>query len=172
MKVGITTAMATSQGLDRRGDQAGWSESGRHDGFGVVSDDREPSAASSGGREHDTAGGIARRRAGGRFVDADARRHRQADEQRRLVGVVVEQVDAHGQTLDDLDEIARRVLRREKRQRRAGADGEAGDAALELLVAAVHVDFDVDRLADPQLGELGFLEVGVDPDVGRGSGWP
>ena len=30
----------------------------------------------------------------------------------------------------------------------------------------------VDRLADPQVGELGLLEVGVDPDVGRATGRP
>ena len=48
-----------------------------------------------------------------------------------------------------------------------GAHGEAGDAALELTPAAVHVDLAAHPLADAQVGELGFLEVGVDPDLGE-----
>ena len=34
-------------------------------------------------------------------------------------------------------------------------------------MAAVHVDLAAHALADSQLGELGFLEVGVDPDLGE-----
>ena len=35
------------------------------------------------------------------------------------------------------------------------------------LPAAVHVDLDLDPLADAQVGQLRFLEVGVDPDFGE-----
>ena len=42
--------------------------------------------------------------------------------------------------------------------------GEAGDAALEDVLAAVHVDVQIDRLPDAQVAQLRFLEVGVDPD--------
>ena len=94
----------------------------------------------------------------------DGGRHRQADEQRRLVRVVIDQLDPHRQALHDLHEVAGRVFRRQQRQRRAGPHREAGDAALEALRAAVHVHVQVDRLADPQVGELRFLEVGIDPD--------
>ena len=55
---------------------------------------------------------------------------------------------------------------RQQRQRLAGPHGEPGDAALELAAAAVHVDLAPHPLADPQVGELGLLEVGVDPDLG------
>ena len=105
--------------------------------------------------------------AGGGLFDVDVRHDRQADEQRILVGVVVGQLDADRQALHDLDEVAGGVLRRQQRQRRAGAHREAGNASLERAVPAVHVDFDVDALADAQVGDLRFLEVGVDPDFGQ-----
>ena len=66
---------------------------------------------------------------------------RQADEQRQLVRIVVGQLDPHRQPLHDLHEVAGRVLRRQQGERLAGAHREAGDPALELVLAAVHVDF-------------------------------
>ena len=92
---------------------------------------------------------------------------RQADEQGVLVGVVVGQLDPDRQPLDDLHEVARGVLRRQQGQRLAGPHGEAGDAALELAPAAVHVHLAAHPLADAQVGELRLLEVGVDPDLGE-----
>ena len=92
---------------------------------------------------------------------------READEQGGLVGVVVGQLDADRQPLDDLHVVARGVLRRQQRQGLAGPHGEAGDAALELRPAAVHVHLAPHPLADPQVRELGLLEVGVDPDLGE-----
>ena len=91
----------------------------------------------------------------------------EADEQGGLVRVVVGQFDADREPLDDLHEVARGVLRRQQRQGLAGPHREAGDPALELLPAAVHVHFAPHPLADPQIGELGLLEVGVDPDFGE-----
>ena len=38
---------------------------------------------------------------------------------------------------------------------------------LNVCAAAVHVHVQIDRLADPQVGELRFLEIGVDPDFGQ-----
>ncbi len=35
------------------------------------------------------------------------------------------------------------------------------------LVAAVHVDFQIGLLSDPQIGQLSFLEIGVDPNFGE-----
>ena len=36
-----------------------------------------------------------------------------------------------------------------------------------IAASAVHVDVELDALADPQVGQLGFLEIGVDPDFGQ-----
>ena len=78
-------------------------------------------------------------RPGGRFLVVHEGLHRESDEQRRLVGVVVGQLDPDRQPLDDLDEVAGGILRRQQRKRLTGPHGEPGDPALELLVAAVHV---------------------------------
>ena len=90
---------------------------------------------------------------------------REAHEERHLVGIVVDQVDAHRQPLDNLHEVARRVLRGQQCQGGTRAHREPGDAPLEALFAAVHVQFQVHALADAQVAQLRFLEVGVDPDV-------
>ena len=71
--------------------------------------------------------------------------------------------------MHDLDEVARGVLRRQQRKCLTGSHGESGDAALVGVLAAVHVHVELDRLADAQIAELGFLEVGVDPDFGEGA---
>jgi hypothetical protein len=83
-----------------------------------------------------------------------------------LLRIVVGELDAHRQALDDLDEVAGGVLRQQG-EGLAGAHGEAADAALELLAAAVHVHLQLDALADAQVGELRLLEVGLDPDLGH-----
>ena len=61
----------------------------------------------------------------------------------RLVWIVIEQFDFYRQALNDFDEVSRRVLRRQERERLAGPHGETSDAALEFLVRAVHVHFDL-----------------------------
>ncbi len=103
-------------------------------------------------------------RSGRFFLVVDVGRYRKAVEQRVLDRVIIIQLDPHGQTLHDLHEIARGVFRRQERQRGAGAHLEARDVALELLVTAVHIDVQVDGLADPEGGQLRLFEVGVDPD--------
>ena len=50
-------------------------------------------------------------------------------------------------------------------ERLTGPHREAGDAALELAAAAVHVHLAAHALADAQVRQLRFLEVGVDPDL-------
>ena len=103
----------------------------------------------------------------GRFLVVHVGDDRQADEQRGLVRVVVGQLDADRQPLDDLHEVAGGVLRRQQGEGLTGPHGEAGDAALELMPAAVHVDLAAHALADAQVGQLSLLEVGVDPDLGE-----
>ena len=49
----------------------------------------------------------------------------------------------------------------------AGPHGEAGDAALELTPAAVHVDLARTRWPMRRSRELRLLEVGIDPDLGE-----
>ena len=100
----------------------------------------------------------------GRFFVVHVRRHRRSDEQRSLVRVVVGQFDADRQPLDDLDEVAGGVLRRQQGERLTGPHGEAGDAALELPAAAVHVHLAPHPLADAQVRQLRLFEVRVDPD--------
>src|SRR5262249_22343338 len=91
---------------------------------------------------------------------------RQANEQRGLVRIVVGQLDAYGQPLDDLHEVAGGVLRREQGDGLTGPHGEAGDAALVFAPAPVHVHLAAHAMADAQVPELRLLEVGIDPDLG------
>ncbi len=56
---------------------------------------------------------------------------------------------------------------RQQGQRGAGAHGKAGDPSFERSPLAVHVHVELDALSDAQVGELGFLEIGVDPDFGQ-----
>src|SRR5262249_57613781 len=54
-----------------------------------------------------------------RLVDIDVGNDRSADEQRVLVWVVSFKLDPDRQPLDDLDEVAGGILRRQDRERRA-----------------------------------------------------
>ena len=81
--------------------------------------------------------------------------------------MIVREIDSNRQPLHDLHEVARGILGRQQREGLAGAHGETGDPALEFATTAVHVDLAAHPLADPQIGELGLLEVGVDPDLGE-----
>ena len=82
-----------------------------------------------------------------------------------LVRVVSFELDPDRQPLHHLDEVARGILRRQQRQRRSGPHRKAGDPALEHVPAAVHVDIEIDRLADAQVAQLRLLEIGIDPDL-------
>ena len=73
------------------------------------------------------------------------------------------QTDAHRQTLHDLDPVARGILRRQYRERTAGARSQAQHPAVEVHPRAVHVDRHIRALADAQVAELVLLEVGIDP---------
>ncbi len=73
--------------------------------------------------------------------------------------------DPDGHALHDLDPVARRVLRRQQRERGARARREALDAAVIDDVVAVEVGLQLDRLADAHALQLHFLEVRVDPRV-------
>src|ERR1700722_2104757 len=103
-------------------------------------------------------------RSGWRLIEIDVGNDRSADEQRGLIGVVTDEIDADGQSLDHLDEIACRVLGRQQGQSRSGALGEPRYPALEDALVAVNVDDEIGRLPDAQVAQLRFLEVGVDPD--------
>ncbi len=76
--------------------------------------------------------------------------------------VVAVEVDSHRHPLHHLDEIAGGVLRRQDRELRAGAGAERTDGALEDMIGK-RIDLDRDRLSRRDIGEIRFLQVGVDP---------
>jgi hypothetical protein len=94
-------------------------------------------------------------------VDLDRCAHARA--QRRIVRPGGEQ-DADRHALHDLDPIAGRVLRRQDGEFRSGAGADAGDRALEIVIG-IGVDVDRHLLARPHIGEVGLLEIGLDPDI-------
>ena len=169
MKVGTTTTAATTQGFVAARDRE---FSGVDDSYRAA---HLPGARRAGGRtrarrrRHRGLGHIGLEKlpgigSGWRLVDIDVGNDRGADEQRCLIGVVIDEIDPDRQPLDHLDEIARGVLGRQQCQGRSGSHGEAGDPAFEDVRAAVHVDVQIDGLPDAQVAQLRFLEVGVNPD--------
>ena len=100
---------------------------------------------------------------GGAGVDAGGHGEAWAELGKGCVGCG--DADADGDALDDLGEVAGRVLGREKGEGAAGAGSEAVDGAVQA-VAAEHVDVEVDRFACAHVGELRFLEVGDDVEAG------
>jgi hypothetical protein len=102
-----------------------------------------------------------------RLVEIDVWNDRSTDEERLPVRVVSFKLDSHRQPLDDLDVVARGILRRQQRECRSRPHSKAGDPAIEHLPVAVHVDIQLDRLADAQVAQLRLLEIGVDPDLGE-----
>src|SRR5690606_18214252 len=98
-------------------------------------------------------------------TDIDVDVHAQAHAQRMGGQLLRIQLDPHRHALHDLDPVARGVLRRQQRERAAGAEAEAGDLALVADAAAVQVGPDLDRLADAHAPQLGFLEVGLYPHL-------
>ncbi len=79
----------------------------------------------------------------------------------------VGEVDADGDALDDFDVVAGGVLGWEEAELGAGGSADLGDLAVEGA-ATEGVDLDCDVLAGVHLLQLGFLEVGGDPEVGEG----
>ena len=100
-----------------------------------------------------------------RFIEIDVGNNRCADEQRFLVGIVTLKLDSDRQPLDDLDEVARGILRRQQCERRSGPDREPSDPTVEYLFVAIHVDIEVGSLTDPQVAQLRLLEISIDPDL-------
>ncbi len=104
----------------------------------------------------------------GRLLVPDVGNDREADEQRILVGIVVREVDAHRQALHDLDEVARRILRGQEREGRAGPHREARDRRRGTSCVGRTCRLpDRPRWPIRRLPQLRLLEIGVDPDFGQ-----
>ncbi len=69
-----------------------------------------------------------------------------------------------GQPLDDLDPVAGRVLRRQQGEFGARRRADAGDDRSAGAIGE-HIDVDRGALADLHERQVGFLVVGLDPDV-------
>src|SRR5580698_8349047 len=84
----------------------------------------------------------------------------------KVIGVliVVGQIDADRDTLDDLDIVSSGIFRRKEAQNGAGCAADLRDLAI-VFAAAVGIDADFYVLALAHMLELRFLEVGGNPDV-------
>src|SRR5262245_2278652 len=85
--------------------------------------------------------------------------HGKPDAQRVIGEIGCIDLDAHRHALDDLDPVSRRVLRRDQRERRAGAAGETSHTAVEHHIGAVEVGNELHLLPDAHLAKLHLLEV-------------
>jgi len=94
-------------------------------------------------------------------VDVDHHAHARAQQMRDIAFV---EGDAHRHALHHLDPIAGGVLRRQDRELRAGAGADRNDRALEGVVGEA-VDRDGHLLPDAQIGDVGFLRIGLDPGI-------
>jgi hypothetical protein len=97
-------------------------------------------------------------------VDLDHRRHARHQAARVLLEVFRLEGDLDRHALDDLGEVAGRVIGRQQRELVARGRREAVHAADQFPVLQ-GVDFDPDFLARHQARQLGFLEVGGHPHV-------
>ena len=91
--------------------------------------------------------------------------HRQAHPQRVVGNLFRIQRNAHRHALHDLDPVAGGILRRQQRKRRARAHAETCNRAFVFNLLAVQVSHQRHRLANPDVAQLDFLEVGIDPDL-------
>ena len=107
--------------------------------------------------------GLERMKPGAAMASVDPRGDTDAGEQ-RLVRIDLIKLEAHRQTLDNLDPIAGRILGRQDREIRSGARTHADDVRLEL---AIRISVDVDRclLTRTHVSEAGFAEIRLDPDA-------
>src|SRR5688572_15673035 len=101
----------------------------------------------------------------GSAAGVDGRGHRQPDAERVAAQLGGVEADAHGDALHHLDPVAGRILGRDQGEGGACAAAEPGDAAVEDHVLAVEIGMELDRLVDADLGQLAFLEIGVDISV-------
>jgi hypothetical protein len=72
-----------------------------------------------------------------RFIKIDVGHNRRADEQRFLVRIVTLKLDSDREPLDDLDEVARGILRRQQGERRSGSHGDGSPFIVGEFVAYV-----------------------------------
>ena len=72
------------------------------------------------------------------------------------------EADAHRHALHDFDPIARSVLRRNQRERRARAACEPMHRTMEGHVIAVQIRMQRHRLTDRHMTQLAFLKVRID----------
>src|SRR5580692_12411351 len=100
-----------------------------------------------------------------RFIEIDVGDNRCADEQRFLVRIVILKLDPDRQPLNDLDEVAGGILRRQQGERRSGPHRKPGDPTAEYLSVAIHVAIDIGSLTDAQVAQLRLLEIGIDPNL-------
>jgi hypothetical protein len=76
--------------------------------------------------------------------------------------------DAHRDALHDLDPIAGCVLRRQQRKGTTAAGRQAYELATIFDATAVDIGTNFHGLADANIFELDFLEIGIDPDIVQG----
>ena len=81
--------------------------------------------------------------------------------------VAVMQRDSHGHALNDLHPVAGRVLRGQQRELGTGCFADALHGSLPFETG-VGVDAHLNALVGAQVGEIGFLEVRLDPHVAVG----
>src|SRR3984957_17090058 len=101
-----------------------------------------------------------------RSLHRDLRLDRNPERQRNVGIEPLVDDDLHRHALNDLDEVAGGVFRRESRELRTGAELDAVDMALQPQLR-VGIDPDRDVLARPHVDELALFKVCGDPDVGR-----
>src|ERR1700733_8187802 len=100
---------------------------------------------------------------GAAIAGVDPRGDTDAREQ-RPVRIDLIKLEAYRQTLDDLDPIAGRVLRRQDREIRSGARTHADDMGLEGAIR-ISVDVEDRLLARTHVGQADFSEIRLDPDA-------
>jgi len=93
-------------------------------------------------------------------------RDREAWPQFAEFSAIVFEFDAHLHPLDDLGEIAGRILRRDDAELRARGRREACNATTKTDTRQ-HVGNDFNRLARSDARQLTFLEIGVNPQAAR-----
>src|SRR5713101_1785280 len=92
-------------------------------------------------------------------IDLHCRGHAGAD---RWLADLRQKPKLHRQALHDLDPVSTGVLRRQDGELRAGRRAQAFDHRLPGRVG-IGVEHHCGLLADPHIGELGLLEIGLDP---------
>src|ERR1700723_1737757 len=97
------------------------------------------------------------------IAGVDPRGDTEAREQRPArIGLV--KLEPYRQTLDDLDPIAGRVLRRQDCEIRSCTRAHADDMPFEGAVR-INVDVDCCLLTRTHMGQAGFAEIRLDPDT-------